>query len=84
VVSKPLLQNLDTRLGFVGQFSAVSQVELRAQVGGTLTGNFFKDGDIVRKGDSFSPLILAPTRLRRQATAQLMLRRPVWNWLTDT
>src|SRR6266478_7509955 len=31
VVSKPLLQNLDTRLGFLGQFSAVSQVELRAQ-----------------------------------------------------
>ena len=47
VVSKPLVQDLDTRLGFLGQFSAVSQVELRAQVGGTLTGIFFKDGDIV-------------------------------------
>src|SRR5258705_4957431 len=51
VVSKPLLQNLDTRLGFLGQFAAVSQVELRAQVGGTLTGIFFKDGDIVRNRD---------------------------------
>src|SRR5215472_6187593 len=51
VVSKPLVQDLDTQLGFLGQFSAVSQVELRAQVGGTLTGIFFKDGDIVRKGD---------------------------------
>ena len=49
VVSKPLVQDLDTQLGFLGQFSAVSQVELRAQVGGTLTGIFFKDGDIVRK-----------------------------------
>src|SRR5262249_38357894 len=47
VVSKPLVQNLDAQLGFLGQFSAVSQVELRAQVGGTLTGIFFKDGDIV-------------------------------------
>src|SRR2546428_8546047 len=49
VVSKPLVQDIDTRLGFLGQFAAVSQVELRAQVGGTLTGIFFKDGDIVRK-----------------------------------
>src|SRR5262245_43281425 len=49
VVSKPLVQDLDTQLGFLGQFSAVSQVELRAQVGGTLTRIFFKDGDIVRK-----------------------------------
>src|SRR5215467_9420465 len=43
VVSKPLVQDLDTQLVFLGQFSAVSQVELRAQVGGTLTGIFFKD-----------------------------------------
>src|SRR5215813_1034982 len=49
VVSKPLVQDIDARLGFLGQFAAVSQVELRAQVGGTLTGIFFKDGDIVRK-----------------------------------
>src|SRR5215468_11694401 len=33
VVSKPLVQELDTQLGFLGQFSAVSQVELRVQVG---------------------------------------------------
>src|SRR5215471_20234264 len=46
VVSKPLAQDIDTRLGFLGQFSAVSQVELRAQVGGMLTGIFVKDGDI--------------------------------------
>jgi len=30
VVSKPLVQDLDTQLGFLGQFSAVSEVELRA------------------------------------------------------
>ena len=51
VVSEPLVEDIDTRLGFLGQFAAVSQVELRAQVGGTLTGIFFKDGDIVRKSD---------------------------------
>jgi multidrug efflux pump subunit AcrA (membrane-fusion protein) len=34
VVSKPLVREVDSRLGFLGQFSAVEQVELRAQVGG--------------------------------------------------
>ncbi|MFP3693901.1 biotin/lipoyl-binding protein, partial [Burkholderia sp. SIMBA_048] len=50
-ISRPLVRDLDTRLGFLGQFSAVDQVELRAQVGGTLTGIHFRDGDIVHKGD---------------------------------
>ena len=49
VVSKPLVHYLDAQLGFLGQFSAVSKVELRAQVGGTLTGIFFQDGDIDAK-----------------------------------
>ena len=38
VVSTPLERLVDSRLGFLGQFSAIEQVELRAQVGGTLTG----------------------------------------------
>ena len=38
VVSKPLEREVDSRLGFLGQFSAVEQVELRAQVGGTMAG----------------------------------------------
>jgi hypothetical protein len=32
VVSKPLIENRDTRLSFLGQFSAVSQVEIRAHL----------------------------------------------------
>jgi hypothetical protein len=36
-VSAPLWREVDTRLQFLGQFSAVDRVELRAQVGGTLT-----------------------------------------------
>ena len=47
VVSKALLREVDSRVGFLGQFSAVEQVELRAQVGGTLTEIHFKDGDVV-------------------------------------
>src|SRR5262249_20613066 len=31
-VSKPLLRDVDTQIGFLGQFSAVDYVELRAQV----------------------------------------------------
>ncbi|WP_227307929.1 efflux RND transporter periplasmic adaptor subunit [Acidisoma cellulosilyticum] len=50
VASHPLEQDLDKRLGFLGQFSAVDRVELRAQVGGTLTEIDFKDGDIVKAG----------------------------------
>ena len=72
VVSKPLVRDLDTQLGFLGQFSAVSQVELRAQVGGTLTGIFFKDGDIVRKGDLLFTVDPRPYEITlAEATAQL-------------
>src|SRR5215468_1376707 len=51
IVSKPLVREVDSRLGFLGQFSAVDHLELRAQVGGTLNGIHFKDGDIVQQGD---------------------------------
>jgi membrane fusion protein, multidrug efflux system len=72
VVSKPLVQDLDTQLGFLGQFSPVSQVEVRAQVGGTLTGIFFKDGDIVRKGDLLFTIDPRPYEITlAEAAAQL-------------
>jgi len=67
-----LAQDIDTRLGFLGQFAAVSQVELRAQVGGTLTGIFFKDGDTVRKGDLLFTIDPRPYEITlAEATAQL-------------
>src|ERR1700722_11934503 len=50
-VSAPLQQAIDTRLQLLGQFAAVDHLELRAQVGGTLTRIGFKDGDVVHKGD---------------------------------
>jgi RND family efflux transporter MFP subunit len=71
-VSRPLARELDTRLGFLGQFSAVDYVELRAQVGGTLTGIHFKDGDIVHQGDLLFTIDPIPYEIRlAQATAQL-------------
>jgi RND family efflux transporter MFP subunit len=50
-VSEPLQREVDKRVGFLGQFSAIDRVELRAQVGGTLTEIHFKDGQIVHQGD---------------------------------
>lgn len=50
-VSAPVQREVNKRLTLLGQFSAAHQVELRAQVGGTLTKIAFKDGDVVRKGD---------------------------------
>lgn len=72
VVSRPLVHEVDSRLGFLGQFSAVEQVELRAQVGGTLTGIKFKDGDIVHNGDLLFAIDPRPFEIRlAQAHAQL-------------
>jgi RND family efflux transporter MFP subunit len=72
VVSKPLVRELDTQLGFIGQFSAVEHVELRAQVGGTLTQILFKDGDTVHKGDLLFTIDPRPYEIRlAEAAAQL-------------
>src|SRR6266403_2500735 len=71
-VSAPLAHNLDTRRQFLGQFSAVQSVDLRAQVGGTLTQIGFKDGDIVHKGDLLFLIDPTPYRIKfSEATAQL-------------
>jgi membrane fusion protein, multidrug efflux system len=72
LASRPLVRTLETRQGFLGQFSAVERVELRAQVGGTLTGIYFKDGDIVHRGDLLFTIDLGPYEIRlAQAKAQL-------------
>jgi membrane fusion protein, multidrug efflux system len=72
VVSKPVVREVDPRLGFLGQFSAVERVELRAQVGGTLTGIHFKDGDIVHEGDLLFTIDARPYEIRlAQANAAL-------------
>lgn len=71
-VSRPLKRDVDTQIGFLGQFSAVDRVELRAQVGGTLAEIHFEDGQIVRKGDLLFVIDSSPYEIRlAQATAQL-------------
>ena len=71
-VSVPLQRDLEDRLQFLGQFSAVEHVELRAQVGGILTQIGFKDGDIVRKGALLFTIDPTPYQIKvSQAAAQL-------------
>ncbi|WP_424629086.1 efflux RND transporter periplasmic adaptor subunit [Bradyrhizobium sp. SYSU BS000235] len=71
-VSEPLRRDVDSRLGFLGQFSAIDRVELRAQVGGVLTEIHFKDGQIVHKGDLLFVIDPRPYQIKlEQANAQL-------------
>jgi membrane fusion protein, multidrug efflux system len=71
-VSQPLQREVDTRVGFLGQFSAIDRVELRAQVGGTLTEIHFKDGQIVHQGDLLFVIDPRPYEIRlEQAKAAL-------------
>ena len=71
-VSTPLQRDLDTQLSFLGQYSAVEKVELRAQVGGMLTQIHFKDGDVVHRGDLLFVIDSEPYEIKlSQATAQL-------------
>ncbi len=71
-VSQPLQRELDVRAGFLGQFSAIDRVELRAQVGGTLTEIHFKDGQIVHKGDLLFVIDVRPYEIKlEQAKAAL-------------
>jgi multidrug efflux system membrane fusion protein len=71
-VSRPLQRDIDTRLGFLGQFSAIDRVELRAQVGGTLTEIHFQDGQIVHKGDLLFVIDPRPYEIKlAEAKAQL-------------
>lgn len=79
-VSAPLQRDLDTQLAFLGQYSAVEKVELRAQVGGTLTEIHFKDGDVVKKGDLLFVIDAEPYQIKMaQASAQLEAAKARYN-----
>ena len=70
-VSTPLQETVTSTTGFLGQFSAVDAVELRAQVGGTLTAIAFHDGQVVHKGDLLFTIDPRPYQIKLdQAAAQ--------------
>jgi len=71
-VSTPLQQDVADSTSFLGQFSAVDTVELRAQVGGTLMAIGFTDGQIVHKGQLLFTIDPRPYEIKlAQAAAQL-------------
>src|SRR5258706_513086 len=70
-VALPLRENVTNRTELTGQFSAVNQVGLRAQVSGYLTEIHFQDGQIVRKGDLLFVIDPRPYEIQlQQPTAQ--------------
>ena len=71
-IASPLQAIVAPATSFLGQFSAVDSVELRAQVGGILTQIAFRDGQIVRKGAPLFTIDPRPYQIRlEQASAQL-------------
>jgi multidrug efflux system membrane fusion protein len=70
-VSKPLQRQVAAWTRFTGQFSAVDNVDLRAQVSGFLTEIHFTDGQIVHRGDLLFVIDPRPFEIQlQQATAQ--------------
>ena len=63
-VSMPLRHDVAAHADFLGQFSAVDRVELRAQVGGTLSEIHFRDGQIVHKDDLLFVIDPRPYEIR--------------------
>ena len=63
-VSLPLRHDVAEQANFLGQFSAVERVELRAQVGGTLSEIRFRDGQIVHKDDLLFVIDPRPYEIR--------------------
>jgi multidrug efflux system membrane fusion protein len=70
-VAMPVQANVADWTDLTGQFSAVNQVVLRAQVSGYLTEIHFKDGQIVHKGDLLFVIDPRPYEIQlEQANAQ--------------
>lgn len=64
MVSMPLRRDVAEHANFLGQFSAVERVELRAQVGGALSEIRFQDGQIVHKDDLLFVIDPRPYEIR--------------------
>src|SRR5690348_5710241 len=63
-VSSPIQDTVVSTTILLGQFSAVDTVELRAQVGGVLTGITFQDGQTVHQRDPLFTIDPRPFQIR--------------------
>ena len=74
VVAQPIVRNIADHARFLGQFSAVDFVEIRAQVGGILSEIAFADGQLVKKGDLLFVIDTRPYEIKvQQAAAQVAI-----------
>jgi RND family efflux transporter MFP subunit len=72
-ISPPLATHAVTWTTFTGQFAAVDDVEIRAQVSGYLTEIHFTDGQIVHKGDLLFVIDPRPYQIQlEQAQASVL------------
>jgi RND family efflux transporter MFP subunit len=72
-VSPPLATHAVDYANFTGQFAAVDNVEIRAQVSGYLTEIHFTDGQIVHKGDLLFVIDPRPYQIQlEQAQASVL------------
>jgi RND family efflux transporter MFP subunit len=75
-VANPIKRSIVDQDEYVGRFVAVSMVEMRARVSGTLEAVHFEDGQIVKEGDLLFSLDRRPFQnTRDQARANLALAR---------
>jgi RND family efflux transporter MFP subunit len=75
-VANPVKRSIVDHDEYVGRFVAVSMVEMRARVSGTLETVHFKDGEIVKEGDLLFSLDRRPFQnALDQARANLALAR---------
>ena len=79
-VSQPLRQAVVDYLEFTGNTQAINTVQLRARVQGYLEKVFFKDGDMVKKGQLLF-LIQQNTYQDqlKQAEAQILQQKANWS-----
>jgi len=75
-VANPVQKPVVDQDEYVGRFTAVSMVEMRARVSGTLEAVHFKDGQVVKKGDLLFTIDRRPFQnTLDQARANLVLAR---------
>lgn len=71
-VAKPVTRTVTDWDEFTGRFEAVEEVQVRARVGGYVTGVQFKDGDMVHAGDPLYQIDSRPFEaVATQADGQL-------------
>jgi len=82
-VATPLVREVQDWDEFTGRFEATQTIDVRARVGGYISGVHFRDGDYVRRGQLLFSLDARPAQAAlasaraslAQATAQLSLAR---------